>query len=82
MLLKIMGTEAVSDDDSRKTYTILSEVSGIEFRRQNETGLVKVTFYDENTEFFEVPGNAYVYLDDGKPISNWGSASIPVTDAG
>lgn len=82
MLVKIMGAEDAPDDDSRKTFRILSDVIDVEFTRNQEHphyALVRVLFGQPGApgETFNAPGNVYVMNDNGKTVASFGSAPIP-----
>ena len=80
MYLKIMDDENAPDEDSRKTYRLLSDVIAVKFSRISNIGegpqagaFVFVKFKTGEPETFDVFGNAYVMNDNGKTISSWGS---------
>jgi hypothetical protein len=78
MLLKIMGAEDSSDDDSRKTFQLHEGVLSVSFKRTDGNARVCATFADRLglTETFDVPGNAYVMTDQGKTVASFGSAPV------
>lgn len=80
MYLKIMDAENAPDDDSRKTYRLLADVTAVKFSRVSDVGegpevgtFAFVRFKGGEPETFDVPGNAYVMNENGKTISSWGS---------
>lgn len=84
LIVKIMGPERLPDDDSRKTHTLLTNVTQVRFLNvpvpdsTEQQGLVQLTFGDHREgwapEEFPVPGNVYVMNEAGRTITTFTGA--------
>lgn len=75
MYLKIMGPEDCPDNDSRKTFTLISNVECVTFERpEGKVPIVYAKFDDGEDVSFPVPHNAYLMNNDGVTVSSFGSA--------
>ena len=78
MILKFMSGENAADNDSRKTYRLLSDVKTVEFVRIEEDGVVaSLTMNDDTYHEEHLRGNAYVMNDAGKTVSSFGFCALP-----
>jgi hypothetical protein len=72
-----MSGEDAADEDSRKQYSLYSEVKTVEFIRQpGGEGIAAVTFKDGEHRDLYCYGNVYVLNDAGKTISAYGVAPL------
>lgn len=76
MLLKIMGDDDTGDDDSRKTFQLLDQVTSAKFEREGGQARVDVLFDDGAAESFPVHGNVYLMNDQGKTVAHFGSHPV------
>jgi len=82
MLVKFMSDENAADEDSRKTFRLLSGVKVCEFVRSVETGAVACLTMDDGSYHEEhLRGNAYVMNESGKTVSSFGAADLPPNHA-
>jgi hypothetical protein len=88
LILKIMGLENGPDEDTRKTYRLLTGVRCVEFNRIGQiasdsdampsfTAEASVTFDDDQCEVFPLGGNVYVMNEAGKTISSFCPSPLP-----
>lgn len=95
MIVKIMSSENLPDDDPRKSYSLYGNISGVSWNR-DLSGKVKARMYvrddvktasvpgfSEHEVFADVPANAYVMNDRGKTVDTF-CANVPeeMTDLG
>jgi hypothetical protein len=78
MLVKLMGNESLSDNDTTKTYQLISKIISIKFSRivSDHLSYAKLVFEDESSEEFELVGNVYIFTDSGISLSNFGSLGL------
>lgn len=78
LLVKMMSDEDTSDADSRKSHRIFTDVVSVDFSRgEGGEAYMDLTFKDsEDSEVFDVVGNVYVMNENGKTISQFGSAPL------
>lgn len=74
MLVKIMSGEDAPDDDTRKVFKILGDVTAAEFSRAKGKPEVEVAFRNGTVETFPCPGNVYLMNDNGDTVASFGSA--------
>ena len=86
MIVKMMSQENAPDDDSRKTYRIVSDVKTVEFVRKmaagkdTDEGIAVLEMKDGSWQEAHLYGNAYVMNDAGKTVSSFGVAQLDPTD--
>jgi hypothetical protein len=87
MIVKFMSDENAADDDSRKTFRLLSGVKTVEFVRGVYTkgsgfGPMAVMYMEDGSYHEEsIRGNVYVMNDSGKTVSSFGIAGLPPENA-
>lgn len=87
LTVKMMGPEDAPDSDTRKTFRVWSDMSGVDFSRPDgKTPIMRIAYKEiqdndvvESIEDFEVTGNVYVMNEAGKTIATFGPANIPTT---
>lgn len=80
MIVKCMSNDNAPDDDSRKTYSLYSDVKHVEFVRKDgepDCAIAVVDFNDGESRELYCYGNVYVMNDAGKTVSSFGVAAVP-----
>lgn len=78
MFLKMMGPENVPDNDSRKTFQVISKVHSVQFERAGGKAFALVYTEDDpdgESEKFECYGNCYLMNAEGRTIAQFGVAA-------
>lgn len=79
LVVKIMSGENGPDCDTRKSYKLLSDVTSVEFGRDDEPKRASLFVWfkgDPQPEVFYPLGNVYVMNEAGKTISSFGVAPL------
>lgn len=79
LIVKIMSAENLADDDTRKSYQLLTEVAYVSFCRNPGAPIACVSFSGDGAEDgrlveYALEGNVYVMNENGKTISSFGCA--------
>jgi hypothetical protein len=81
MIVKLMSGETAPDEDSRKLFHLIADVTYVAFSRRDGVPFISIggEREDRELESFKLEGNVYVMNDAGKTIASFGAASIPTT---
>lgn len=86
MFVKLMSDENAPDQDSRKEFRLLADVTAVIFKRrveapvEDDTPHAIVIFKDMTVESYPLVGNAYILNDEGKTIEKFGVAPLAPKD--
>lgn len=78
IMVKMVSGENLPDDDTRKTYLLKTEVTDVEFAREQRAGNRTEPYCwiwfkgEDEPQKFYLSGNVYVMNEAGKTISSFG----------
>jgi hypothetical protein len=75
LIVKIMSAEDLADDNTQKSFQLLTGVKFVEFHRRPGAPVASIVFSDEpEASEFCLKGNVYVMNESGKTIGSFGVA--------
>jgi hypothetical protein len=82
LIVKMMSAEDAPDEDTRKTYRLITGVIDARFERDEEAGgPVMYVWYsspdEDRPSTFCISGNVYIMNEAGRTISSFGASEIP-----